>query len=158
MNRIAKDMAAMKLHLQHAQPSGSHVTYSVLYKQLLEYGVTEVNALVWPACDAVAAAGAYSTHTVEGELVAAMTPLLQSVLSGDIPNLILSNTEEIKWIGAGGDDTNNQKCDLVLLLDGLQVPHDPTGSPEVEAYREAEQKFNYKFGAPLYQAASLSTR
>ena len=81
-----------------------------------------------------------------------MTPLLQRVLSGDNPNLILSNTEEIKWIEAGGDDKNKQKCDLVLLLDGLQVPHDPTGSADLKAYREKEQStFNYKFGAPPYQ-------
>lgn len=152
IKRMADDIAEMKL--QRLVPSGNHVTFSVFYKELLNYGVIELNADVPSYGDAVAEPEAYSTHTDEGKLVAAMTPLLQSVLSGGNPNLILSNTEEIKWIEAGGDDNNRQKCDLVLLLDGLQVPHGPTGSAEVKAYRELEKKqseFNYKFGAPSYQ-------
>ena len=154
MEQNAADLAAIKLN--SVGPSGNHCTYSVFFKELMDYGLRESFADVVPAGDLVAAAGAYSAETVECKLVAAMTPLLQNVLSGGMSNLVLSNTEEIKWIRAGGDVANNQKCDLVLLLDGLQVPHDPTGSAEVKTYRQdLEPRFSYKFGAPLYQARAF---
>ena len=155
LNRIAEDVAALKL--EHAGPSGDHVTYSVFYKQLLNFGVHELNADVVPNRDAVFAAETYSAHTVESKLVAAMTPLLQQVLCAGTRNIILSNTEEIKWIEAGGDATNFQKPDLVMMLDGLQVPHDPTGNADVKSYRSElpQSQFDYKFGAPPYEARAF---
>lgn len=147
---MADDLAIIKR--QKLGPSGDHATYSVFYQQQVEDGVREITAAMEPSGDAVADAGKYTAHSTEGRLVAEMTPVLEHVLRGDTPGLVISNTEEIKWIPAGGGASNMQKCDLVLLLDGLQSPHIATGSQELQNYRsQLDTSFDYKFGAPVYQ-------
>jgi hypothetical protein len=128
----------------------AHMTYSEYNNLQVKNGVRYQSFVDGSGPSALESIESYKPLTTEAVLVANMTPVVEVAMQPNdtrgIGEIKLVNSEELRWIHtSSGDPTNFQKCDLILMNDGLQIEHVETGTPEARNER-LKSTFSYKFG------------
>mgnify|MGYP003386804271 CR=1 FL=1 len=124
----------------------AHMTFSDYHKLQIQKGIKVHEFIVGSGPAVLESIASYQGITIEAVVVADMTPVLERVMTTK-ENVILVNSEELQFIHtSSGCPANFQKCDLLLMDDGLQTEHVATGGTDAKVKRSEHSDYTYKFG------------